>query len=131
MSEIEHEVETVLRGAARFNPQPDASSPFSTSEEIWHTCPAHDWERFSWDKNAHIRERHPYLASDPRYAPDPEMVTRCRNCGAPRCDSYHSEPADGFGELSDNSQQLFRCTIERHHSEPHDFLTGVQIEVGG
>jgi hypothetical protein len=93
--------------------------PYSRDETLWHTCPAHEWERIAFDLNRGKGEERI------------EMVTRCSKCGAPRCMAFHSEPADGMAELSDEQQQFFRCTLERHHSEPHDFLTGVQIEVGG
>jgi hypothetical protein len=90
---------------------------FSRPEERWHECVGHEWERIDW----------PYGRAKLRFD-RVDRVTRCRNCGAPRCDSYLS-----FGrvELIDNDYQGIRCVWERHHSEAHEYLSGERIEVGG
>lgn len=94
--------------------------PFSPETELWHSCPGHDWVRFEWPAGAHGQ---------------PELVTRCERCGAPRCDVYD---VDGYRELdrgltwlslSDHAKQLYRCTLERHHGGDvcdggHDYLSG-------
>ena len=90
---------------------------FSRPEDRWHECVGHEWERIDW----------PYGRAKRRFD-RVDRVTRCRNCGAPRCDSYLS-----FGrvERSDNDYQGIRCVWERHHPEAHEYLSGERIEVGG
>lgn len=80
--------------------------PFSMPESRWHECEGHEWERFDWPYGRHVKRGHL-----------PDRVTRCRNCGAPRCGTGEDRPLDC-------------CTLERHHTEPHDFLSGERIEVG-
>lgn len=125
-----------------------AWDPFSRQEELWSACPGHEWVRFVWDKDrrepAADREaleialavesgRKPTRQTVRRRV---EFVTRCRVCGAPRCDSYDGETvgelvaARSIGELPDAEAQFYRCTLERHHREPHDYLTGRRSEVG-
>lgn len=91
-------------------------------ERFWHVSAncqdGHAWERIDWPYGRHVRRGH-----------RPDRITRCRTCGAPRCDTYHSYP-DHVLPNDDAAQQFFRCTAERHHDGPHDYLTGVQIEVG-
>ena len=98
--------------------------PFSRPEQSWHDCAGHEWERIDWPYGRHVKRGH-----------RPDTITRCRACGAPRCDSYDAEwtVLVGLGPwatLTDREEQGVRCTLERHHSEAHDFLTGRQIAVG-
>lgn len=96
------------------------SGPFSYPESRWHGCPeGHVWERLDWPYGRHTRRGH-----------RPDRVTRCRVCGAPRCTAYHGEAFPDW-PLDDHAEQFFRCVRERHHDDSHDFLTGVQIPVGG
>lgn len=90
--------------------------PWSFPEARWHECGGHEWERVDW----------PYGRAR-RRGSRPERITRCRNCGAPRCDSYQS-----FGRVvrTDNDWQGIRCVWERHHDEAHEYLSGERIEVG-
>lgn len=81
--------------------------PFSHPESLWHECDGHEWERFDWPYSRAVRRGH-----------RADRVTRCTRCGAPRC---------GTGE----DRPLECCTLERHHREAHDFLSGERIEVGG
>lgn len=112
----EGEIEAALREVTSWDGR---WRPFSKDENVWHTCPGHEWERFEWSGGTGA-----------------ELVTRCRNCGAPRCDSYDAESFKSLGHgrwenVPDAQQQFYRCTEERHHSAPHDFLTGKSVEVGG
>ena len=91
--------------------------PFSLPENRWHECQAHEWERIDWPYGRAIRRGH-----------RPDRVTRCRNCGAPRCDSYLHFP--GTPDRGDNDWQGIRCVWERHHTEAHEYLSGERIEVG-
>lgn len=96
------------------------SGPYSHPEALWHDCPdGHVWERIDWPYGRHKLRGH-----------RPDRITRCSACGAPRCDTYHSYPDNPWPD-SDNERQYLRCTRERHHDSVHDFLTGVQIPVGG
>lgn len=93
------------------------SGPFSNVEEMWHLCPGHEWERIDWPYGRAVRRGH-----------YPTRVTRCRSCGAPRCNSYFGPGA--MSDLTENEQEGQRCTLERHHREAHDYLSGERIEVG-
>jgi hypothetical protein len=92
--------------------------PWSSPEDNWHGCPdGHEWERIDW----------PYGRATLRGS-RADQITRCATCGAPRCDSYNADGA--WKELSANEREGRRCTLERHHSEAHDYLDGTQREVG-
>lgn len=82
------------------------TGPFSSPESRWHECEAHEWERVDWPYGRHKLRGH-----------RPDRVTRCRHCGAPRCGTGEDRPMEC-------------CTLERHHREPHDYLSGERIEVG-
>lgn len=66
----------------------------------------HEWERIDWPYGRAIKRGYPA-----------DRITRCRVCGAPRC---------GTGE----DRPMQSCTLERHHTEAHDYLDGTQVEVG-
>lgn len=36
-----------------------------------------------------------------------------------------------MSDLTENEQEAQRCTLERHHTDDHDYLSGVRIAVGG
>lgn len=97
--------------------------PFSRETALWHGCPGHDWERIDFD------------LSRGRGSARVERITRCANCGAPRCDAYNAAAFRALGHglwenLPDLHRQAYRCTYERHHDQPHDYLDGSHIEVG-
>ncbi len=91
--------------------------PWSYPESRWHECVGHEWERIVW----------PYGRAVLRGSL-PDRITRCRKCGAPRCNSYYGPGA--MSDLTENEQEGQRCTFERHHADAHDYLDGPRIEVG-
>ena len=93
--------------------------PFSPEGEHWHTCPGHLWHRMLF----HLRN-----------ANRNELITRCQCCGAPRCDCYYvkdKKRSSQFKKLTDHQQQYYRCTMERHHRDEHDFLDGSRVPISG
>jgi hypothetical protein len=91
--------------------------PYSKPDAIWHGCPGHEWERFDYTVNPH---------STP---PHVERITRCGKCGAPRCDTHDPDASNhGWEWMDDRQRQYWRCTLERHHGDEHDFLTGGTTE---
>lgn len=91
-------------------------NPFSPESDDWHTCPGHEWRRFSVRNGDHA-----------------ELVTRCEVCGAPRCDSFYVPKRfqSVWKRVNDHAKQGYRCTQERHHREDHDYLNGMRVPLGG